>query len=143
MSRSRAASAGAAGQADLGDIERDRGPGREYRSQGDVADRLVAESAVDQVFADQHLAALGLEGVDIDVPRPHARPVVVEIDAADIDENPPSLTGRDKTDHSRRVTAASGHHDDVLQPTDGGTVGIQQRQAHDAKRVYEVAGHGT
>ena len=110
--------------------------------QRDVADGLVAESLVDQVPADQDLAGLGLERVDVQVPGAQPGAVAVELgDAVGVDEDPAPLDGRHEPDDLGRLAARRRQEHDVFDLADGGTVGREQGQAHHPERVHEVAGH--
>ena len=109
---------------------------------GDVADRLVADAPIDDVAPDEHLARLRLERVEVDVPAAQANAVAVDPgEPAGVDEDAAALAGGDETEHSRRHTGAAGDDDDVVEPTDRRTAGIEQRQAHDSERVDQIACH--
>ena len=103
-------------------------------TQGDVADRLVADLAVDQMLADQHLARAGLERVEVDVPAPQTSAIAVERgDPVGIDEDAAALTARHESDDAGRdgrVAALAGtarDDDDVVEATDLGAGGVEQR----------------
>ena len=109
---------------------------------GDIADRLVADLAIDDVAPDQHLAGLWLERVEVDVPAAQAGAVAVDPrQAGGVDEDPPALTGGDEAEHTWSDTGATRNDDDVVEATDGRTTCIEQRQAHDSERVDQLACH--
>ncbi len=109
---------------------------------GDIADCLVADLAIDDVASDQHLTGLGLERIEVDVPAAQARAVAVDPgEAIGVDEDPSALTGGDESEHSWGDAGAAGNDDDVVEAADGCTTGVEQRQAHDSKRVDQLACH--
>ena len=98
--------------------------------QPDVADRLVADALVDDVGAEQHLAGVAVEGVEVEVPAAQADAVVAELgDAVGVDEDAPPLALGDEAGDPRRGTRQRRHGDDVLDAPDGRAAGVEQRQA--------------
>ena len=110
--------------------------------------RLVADLAVDQLGADQHLAGPWLEGVEVDVPA--AQPGAVAVEAGDpvgVDEDPAPLAAGDEPDDAwrdrldvRRARPARDHHD-VFEPADLGAARIEQREPHHPECVDQLTGH--
>ena len=132
----------AAGEADLAHLP-PRLAAVAARAEGDIAHGLVAHPAVDQVATDEQLTAAHLERVEVDVPAAQAGTLAVERpDAADVDEDPPALAEGDEAEHSRGGALLGRHDDDVLEPADGRSAGVEQWQAHHPERVDEIAGHG-
>ena len=95
-------------EADLGDLP--VAPARVVDgAQADVADRLVADAAVEQVGADEDLTGLGLERVEVDVPALQAGAVARQFgDAVGVDEDSPPLAFGDEPDDARRIRALPG-----------------------------------
>ena len=97
--------------------------------------RLVADLAVDQVGADQHLAGARLERVEVDVPAAQARAVAVELgDPVGVDEDPPPLAAGDEPDDAAGSAALVATHaarddDEVFDRADLGATGVEQRAA--------------
>ena len=58
-----------------------------------------------------------------------------------VDEDPPALAGGDESEYTRGDARAAGDDDDVVEPADGRTTGVEQRQAHDSERVDQLACH--
>ncbi len=113
-------------------------------AQADVADGLAADLAVDDVGADQHLARLRLERVEVDVPAAQPGAVAGELgDPVGVDEDPAALALGDESDDARQRARPTGHGDDVLDPADRRPTGVEQRQAHHPERVDQVASHAT
>src|SRR4029079_19439038 len=101
-----------------------------------------ADLAVDDVAADQDLAGLDLERVQVDVPAAQARSVAVAGgDAVGADEDAATLAGGDETQHTWSDARAARDHDDVVEPADRRAACIAPRQAHDRERVDELACH--
>ena len=117
---------------------RARGPQR------DVAHRLVADSPVDHLAADQHLTRPWLERVQIDVPAAQPRSLAVErADAVGVDEDAPPLARRDEPDDlGQRAPALPRNDDDVLEPADRAPASVEQWQAHHPECVDQIACHG-
>ncbi len=116
-------------------------PSVAWRSATSLTD-LVADLLVDDVAADQQLARARLERVEVDVPTAQAGAFAVERgDAGAVDEDAPTLAGGDEPEHPWCATAMAGNDDDVVEPADGGTARVEQRQAHDAKCVDQLPCH--
>ena len=110
--------------------------------QPDVADRLVVDPLVDDLGAEQHLAGVAVEGVEVEVPAAQPDAVVAELgDAVGVDEDAPALALGDEPGDPRRGPGERRHGDDVLDAPDGRAGGVEQRQAHDAERPDQLAGH--
>ena len=107
-------------EADLGDLPR-RAATVDDRPQGDVADGLVAELAVDHRLTDEDLAGTRLERVEVDVPAAQPEAVAAQLgQPAGVDEDAPALALGDEADHAGRLTGTPGDGHDVLDPPDLG-----------------------
>ena len=62
-------------------------------------------------------------------------------DAAGADEDPTALHGDDEAEDARRLRPGRRAEDDVGDASDGGTVGVEQREAHQPGRVDRRPGH--
>ena len=78
----------------------------------------------------------------IDVAAAHTHTVARDLaDPRRIDEDAPALHERDETNDSRRAITTR-HEDDVVDATDGGSVGRNERQAEQPRRIHDRCGHG-
>ena len=110
--------------------------------QADVADRLAADVAVDQLGRDQRLAGAALERVQVEVPAAQPDAVVVEPgDTGGVDEDLAALAGGDEPDDAGRRARPAGHEHDVGDLADLGSAGVEQRQTHHPECVDDVACH--
>ena len=111
-------------------------------AQGDVADRLVADLAVEDVLADQQLAGRLLERMQVEVPAAQPRAVAVDVAMrAALTKMRRRWLVATKPTHPWCRTGVRGHDHDVLDATDRRPAGVEQRQPHHPKRVDEIASH--
>ena len=110
-------------------------------AQGQVAHALVADLAIED-GADEHLARVRLERVEVDVPAAQAGPVAGERrQPVGVDEDAAALHLGDEPDDPRQATVGAGHGDDVVDSSDRRAAGIEQRQPHHAEGVDQLPGH--
>ena len=111
-------------------------------TQADVADRLAAHGAVDDLGRDQLLARAALERVQVDVPAAQPHTVVVDAgDACRVDEDPAALAAGDEPDDPGRGAGTAGHDHDVDDLADLGAAGVEQGQAYHPECVDHLACH--
>ncbi len=129
----------APGETDLGQVE----PVSVVRpTEGDVADCLVVDLAIDQVGPDEHFARARLERVEVDVPAPQPGAVTGQLtDPLGVDEDPPPLTFGDEADDPWRVARTAAHDHHVLDPSDRRASRVEQREPHDPEGIDQLTGH--